>query len=159
MEPKTKRKVIHSCTQEEQIALLLKNTDRLSIIITGNGNPRDGYMYKVDEMGRDVKEINNKLTGISGIVKELHEESIGKKKVEKTDAEKRIKWFQIGMFLLGLGALIYTAINTRENIKVSKTNTDKINNLGEPVIIDKEGQIKDSRGVEIKMFGKKDTVK
>jgi hypothetical protein len=138
---------------------LVKTTDKLSIIITGNGNPKDGYMYKVDEMGRDVKEINNKLTGISGIVKELHEESIGKKKVEKTDAEKRIKWLQIGMFIVAIIALLYTAINTRENIKVSKGNTKKIENLGEPIIIDKEGQIKDSRGVEIKMFGKKDTVK
>jgi len=157
--PKEKVAILHTCSETSTLDQLVKTSEKLSIIITGNGNPRDGYMYKVDEMGRDVKEINNKLTGISGIVKELHEESIGKKKVEKTDAEKRIKWFQIGMFLLGLGALIYTAINTRENIKVSKTNTDKINNLGEPVIIDKEGQIKDSRGVEIKMFGKKDTVK
>ena len=157
--PKEKVAILHTCSETSTLDQLVKTSEKLSIIITGNGNPRDGYVYKLDEMGRDVKEINNKLTGISGIVKELHEESIGKKKVEKTDTEKRIKWLQIGMFIVAIIALLYTAYNTWENIKVSKGNTKKIENLGEPIIIDKEGQIKDSRSVEIKMFGKKDTVK
>ena len=87
--PKEKVAILHVYEQREQIAQLIKNTDKLSVIITGNGNPQDGYMYKVDEMGRDVREINNKLTDISGIVTELHKDSIGEKASGKSASEIR----------------------------------------------------------------------
>ena len=133
MEPKTKRKaVIHICSKEEQIDKLVKNTDRLSIIITGNGNPVNGYVYKLNLMGETVSQINDKLTGISGIVKELHEESIGKKAFVKTIREKRAEWVKIAMFIIGAVSLIFLAYNSFKGTEVSLENSKKIDNIGIP---------------------------
>jgi len=64
--------IIHSCTQADRLK-------RIELILVGNGHPEDGYVFKVIEMGKEITEIKDHLTGISGIVKELHEESIGNK--------------------------------------------------------------------------------
>jgi hypothetical protein len=101
--------IIHNCTEKETL-------NRLSQLLVGNGHPEDGYVYKVIEMGKQVSDINEKLTGISGIVKELHEESTSKRAINKTDkeikAEKRLvwqKWIQTGMFIIAAFGLIVTA--------------------------------------------------
>ena len=168
--PKEKVAILHVCSQKEQIERLIKNTDKLSNILIGNGNPKEGYVYKVIEMGNKIKEIKDHLTGISGIVKDLHEEVIGRNKVDKTDAEKRAekraeyaKWFQIGMFIIATIALLYTAYNTHENIQVSKTNMTKIDNLGDPVITNPRGEtVGLPDGYKLRMYPKdflKDTIK
>jgi hypothetical protein len=69
---KEKIAVLHTCSQVERLK-------RIELILVGNGHPEDGYVYKVMEMGEEIKKINDHLTGISGVVKELHEESIGHK--------------------------------------------------------------------------------
>lgn len=130
--------VLHVCSQKEQIAQLINNTNKLSVIITGNGNPEEGYVFKVAEMGREIKDINEKLTGITGIVKELHEESIGKKAVEK----KKIITFENGLKVLGViiacGMLVLGYINlTKQN----KTVGDKVDNMGVPVVTNSRGQM------------------
>ncbi len=123
--------VLHVCSQAQQIARLKETSDKLSIIITGNGNPKEGYVYKVMEMGDEIKNIHTKLTDVNAIVKELYDDSIAKKSAKKTEteirAERRLewaKWIQTGMFILGAVALIYTAINTyRGNKKIIATET------------------------------------
>lgn len=69
---KEKIAVIHVCSEVERIK-------RVEQILVGNGHPEEGYVYKVLEMGKEIKEIKNHLTGISAVVKELHEDSIGQK--------------------------------------------------------------------------------
>jgi hypothetical protein len=155
--PKEKVAILHVCEQKDQIAQLIKNTDKLSIIITGNGNPKDGYMYKVDEIGRDVKGINEKLTGISGIVKELHEESIIKNGVVKTTREKRGEWVKTAMFVVGALSLGFLAYNSFKGNEKQDTAIQKIENLGEPVVISPRGDaVPLPSGYKLKMFGKKD---
>jgi len=140
--------ILHVCTQEEQIR-------KLSEILVGNGHPEDGYVYKVIEVCKEVKDINNKLTGITGIVKELHEESIGKKAIGKTDQEKKIekraellKIVQTCMLIIVIiGLCITTYFGFRGNKKQDTImiNQDVIkkrqDNLGVPVIVNKRGEV------------------
>lgn len=129
--PKEKIAVLHVCSQKEAINQLIKTSDKLSIIITGNGNPKDGYIYKVDEMGRDVKDINEKLTGICGIVKELHEKSIGENAVEK---KQIIRWdnvFKIAGIIIASGMLYVGYKNlTKQNTAIET----RVNNIGVPIV-------------------------
>jgi hypothetical protein len=136
--PKEKIAVLHVCSQKEAINQLIKTTDKLSIIITGNGNPKDGYIYKVDEMGRDVKDINEKLTGICGIVKELHEKSIGENAVEK---KQIIRWdnvFKIAGIIIASG-MLYIGYKNLE--KKSISTEQKIDNIGVPFVMNKRGEV------------------
>lgn len=116
------RQIVHSCSQEDQIA-------KLNLLLLGNGNPADGYIYKVISMSGQIGEINDKLTGITGIVKELHEESVSKKEVSKTAKETAIekranwqKWVQTFAFIVGALGLCFTAYGIFKNNK----KTDKI---------------------------------
>jgi hypothetical protein len=130
--PKEKVAILHVCSQTDAIAQLIRNTDKLSVIITGNGNPEDGYVYKVIELGKEIKEINTKLTGISGVVTELHEESINKKAIVKTDSEKRserraiiTKRINVGMFIVGAISLLVMAFYQYKNFNLNvATKTD-----------------------------------
>ncbi len=127
--PKEKVAVLHVCSQREQIAQLIKNTDKLSIIITGNGNPKDGYVYKVMEMGDEVKAISEKLTGISGIVKELHEESVGKKAIKKTDKERLISILKIIGVIVAFITLVFVAFNSYTGKEKSSEALDQTKDI------------------------------
>ena len=107
--PKEKVAIIHHCSEVDRIS-------RIELILVGNGHPEDGYVYKVIEMGKEVKDINDKLTGISTIVKDLYDKSIGEKAVGKTSkdikAEKRAVltlWIKTASFIVGAISLILTA--------------------------------------------------
>jgi len=130
--PKEKVAILHVCSEQKTLEQLVKSNDKLSTIITGDGNPKEGYVYKVDEMGRDIKDINEKLTGICGIVKELHEESVGVKAVIKTAREKRTEWVKIAMFIIGAVSLMFLAYNSFKGTEVSLENSKKIDNIGIP---------------------------
>lgn len=138
--PREKVAILHVCEQRDAISQLIKTTDKLSVIITGNGNPKEGYVYKVIEQGNDIKAINEKLTVINAIIKELHEKSIGKNEVEKTDAEKRVerrmewqKWLQTGMFIVAAIGLIVTAYFGWKNNKGQAKLETRVDNLGVPI--------------------------
>ena len=123
--PKEKVAIIHHCSEADRIS-------KIELILVGNGHPEDGYVYKVIEMGKEVKAINEKLTGICGIVKELHEESVGIKAVIKTARERRTEWVKIAMFIIGAVSLIFLAYNSFKGTEVSLENSKKIDNIGIP---------------------------
>jgi hypothetical protein len=112
--------IIHVCTQEDQIK-------KMSLLLLGNGNPKDGYVYKVMEMGDEMKIINEKLTGISGTVKELYDKSIGEKATVKTirdiKEERRtiiVMWIKALSFLivaLGFGFTVYFNFTNGKDVK------------------------------------------
>jgi hypothetical protein len=97
--------VIHVCTQEEQIK-------KMNLILLGNGNPKDGYVYKVMEMGdsvksigKDISEIKTKLSGVSEVNTELEVqrrvsveiEKIKDKGDEKNIKNKALSWQSVGV--------------------------------------------------------------
>lgn len=158
----------HCCTQEEQIS-------KLNLLLLGNGNPQDGYIFKVMQMTKKVEDIETHLTGISGMVKDLHEESIGKKAIDKKEKndfdinniaqnlqlqKKGDNWYKI-LTILGLAVAIYFGFH---NGKKSDATNKKIENLGEPVVVNFRGQMVGlPNGYSLKMFPKdfvkKDTIK
>jgi hypothetical protein len=75
-------------------------------------------------MSDEVKDINEKLTGISGIVKELHEESLGKRAVVKTVRERRSEWVKVAMFIIAALSFAVIAYNSfKQNEKLDDTET------------------------------------
>jgi hypothetical protein len=140
MNPKTKvsakkkPEITHYCSQKEQIG-------KLNLLLLGNGNPKDGYVFKVMEMTEQVNNIHEKLTGIGGIVKELHEESINKKAIKKTDAENKaenravwLKWVQTFAFIVGACGLLLTAYFGFRNGQQSTKIDNKIETMGVPIV-------------------------
>ena len=123
--------VIHHCTQEDRVK-------RIELILVGNGHPEDGYVYKVIEMSKAIREINDHITGISGIVKELHEESIGKNAVKDTRKYNFEKLLKILGVLLAAGMLVIGYYNLHKQSEMVK---EKINNIGIPMVMDKRGNI------------------
>jgi hypothetical protein len=117
---KEKVAIIHVCTQEKQI-------EKMSLLLVGNGNPKDGYIYKVMEMADEMKVINEKLTGLNGTIKELYDESVGKKASGKTEkeikAEKRTviaMWIKVLSFLivaLGFAFTVYFNFTNGKDVK------------------------------------------
>ena len=132
--PKEKVAILHHCTERERLA-------RIEVILVGNGHPEEGYVFKVMEMGREITEIKDHLTGISGIVKDLHEESVGVKAVLKTQAEKKVNWINMAMLIVATIGMIVTAIFSYKGNEQSKINTNKIDNFGTPVIVNPRGLI------------------
>jgi hypothetical protein len=154
--PKERVAILHNCTEKNRL-------ERIELLLVGNGHPEDGYIFKVVEMGKAVNDINSKLTGISGIVKELHNESIGKKAVIKTDKELREEkraritvWIKTASFIIGAISLLLTAYfsysSDRKIGKPADTLTKEIRS--------QEGISKVSRGwVKYNDAGLQDSVK
>jgi len=112
--PKEKVAILHVCEQRDNIA-------KLNLILVGNGHPEEGYVYKVVEMSKEIKNINDKLTGINGIVKELHEKSIGRNAVER---KKKINWartIQLISAFTALGMLYLGYKNLTKELKAETT--------------------------------------
>ena len=117
--PKQHVAILHSCTQADRL-------QRIELILVGNGHPEDGYVFKVIEMGKEITEIKDHLTGISGIVKELHEESIGNK---ATGVSKEITFGRIinvagvvialVMMWQGYKSLLKEAKDTKSEVKIT----------------------------------------
>lgn len=123
--------ILHSCTEAQRIS-------RIELILVGNGHPEDGYVYKVIEMGKSIQEINDHLTGISGIVKDLHEEAVGKRAVIIKEASAFEKGLKIAGVALAFGMLILGYVNlTRQNRVMER----RIENIGIPLIMNSRGEI------------------
>ena len=111
--------ILHSCTEQDRLK-------RIELILVGNGHPEDGYIFKVVEMGKEITEIKDHLTGISGIVKELHEESIGNK---ATGISKEVTFGRIinvagivialVMMWQGYKSLLKEAKDTKSEVKIT----------------------------------------
>src|SRR5512138_3598285 len=113
--PELPEESIHCCKQEDQIA-------KMNLLLLGNGNPKDGYVYKVMEMSGQISDINNKLTGINGIVKELHDESIGKKAVINHKNMAFVQIVKTVMMIITALALCVTAYGVfKGNSNVERT--------------------------------------
>jgi hypothetical protein len=133
--------VLHICSQRSTIARLTKNTEKINLILLGNGDPKEGYVYKVEKIGDEIKDINDKLTGIGGTVKNLYDESVAKKAVTKTAKElkaERITNVQknisfVGMIIMLLGLCI-TCYFSFFGSKQAKINSVKIEYLKDSVL-------------------------
>lgn len=111
--------IVHVCSQVERLK-------RIEEVLVGDGHPEEGYIYKVIEMGKEIKDINIHLTGISGIVKDLHEESIGKK---ATGIFKDVTFGRIAtitgiiiaivMMWIGYKSLKQDAIATKSEVEIT----------------------------------------
>lgn len=121
---KEKVAILHSCTEKETL-------NRMSQLLVGNGHPEDGYVYKVIEMSKSISAINEKLTGITGIVKELHEESLGNKAVKS----KKSVIFEIAIKIVGAAVAILMLYIGYRNLE---TRIDKI---GVPIVTNSRGEI------------------
>jgi hypothetical protein len=76
--------VIHTCTQKQSIARLCENANKLSIIITGNGEPEKGLCRQVALIGERQGETKEKLVAIHDSLHEYHEEIQEAKKIALT---------------------------------------------------------------------------
>jgi hypothetical protein len=74
--PVKKEKVImvHDCTQSDIIATMKENIGKLSIIITGNGDPEHSLNCKVAIIGERQNEVITKLGEVHTSLKEYHTE-------------------------------------------------------------------------------------
>jgi hypothetical protein len=90
----------------------------------------------------------------------LYANTTKEKTVEELKKERRIKygiWLKTISIIIAFLALAYGIYNN--GLKTDRADK-KIDNLGEPVIVNKSGKPIDSRGLEVKMFGaKKDSAK
>jgi len=84
--PATKERVVvkHSCTQKESIKHLLDNTNKLSVIITGNGEPDKGLCRQVALIGERQKGVLEKLGEIHTSLNEYHTETVNAKETALT---------------------------------------------------------------------------
>ena len=155
--PKTKRIYIHKCSEKDDIDHLLENTNKLSIIITGNGDPEKGLcrqvalveerqkgvldtLKKMNEELKGMNENNNVLLGeitrvgakVNGFEKQDERERIAADLAEKKkqDGWQRVIW--IVMAVLGLAGIFLNNLHTTKNSR-------KIDNLGMPVITNSRG--------------------
>ena len=127
-------KMLHVCAEEERLK-------RIELILIGNGHPEEGYIYKVMDMGKQIGDINTKLTGISTVVAELYSESTSKKEVIKTTREKRNEWIKVAMFIVGALSLIVLAYNSFKGTEISAKNSQKLDNIGIPLVTNSRGNL------------------
>ena len=155
--------VIHICTEKEAIDQLIKNTNTLSIIITGNGDPEKGLCRKVAIIAERQDGIFKKLEEIHLSLVDYHEETEQAKNValmvqsafdkyksteegkeigmEKVSTQKQVNFNNtvsvIGTILVVIGLIITVIIGKREREGIDK----KIENLGTPVIVNERGAV------------------
>ncbi len=146
--------IIHVCTQEDQIK-------KMSLLLLGNGNPKDGYVYKVMEMSDEMKTINKKLTEISGTVKELHEESVGKKASGKTENEIKTEKRTIIVMWIKTLSLLIAVLVFAFSVYFNFTNGKDVKDTVKREIRMQEGVSKVTRGgyVKYNIQGISDSIK
>jgi len=91
----------------------------------------------VIEMSKAIREINDHITGISVIVKELHEESIGKNAIKKEGIFNFETVIKVIGVILTIGILLIGYFNLS---KQNKEVEQKINNFGVPFVKNSRGQ-------------------
>ena len=65
--------VLHVCSQKESIAHLIENGNKLSVIITGNGDPEKGLCRQVALLGERQKGVSTTLDKIDDKLKDVNE--------------------------------------------------------------------------------------
>lgn len=157
--PAAKKKVVvvHTCTQKGAIKHLVDNTNKLSIIITGNGEPekglcsqvalinerQKGVLQAVNEVNEQLKGVNenhNVLLGeitrvgakVDNSEKQEERDQIAKDLIEKKKQDAWQRWVWIFMGVLTLAGLLLNIIHSSKNGR-------KLDNLGTPVIINSRG--------------------
>jgi hypothetical protein len=160
---KEKLAVIHVCTQQEAIKHLLDNTNKLSIIITGNGDPEKGLCRKVaiiaerqDGIFKKLEEIHVSLADYHAETKQAKDialmvqsafdkyqaESAGVEKgKEKVSTAKQVNFTNIiniiGTILVVIGLVISVLVGKNERAKIEQ----RIDSFGTPVILNSRGEI------------------
>lgn len=161
--PSKSQKVIHVCSQKENIR-------RLNEVVIGNGHPEDGLAYIVRGMKEDVGQIRttvNKAIEDSAKTQQLLEQyksdeakyEEGKQAIiklrEKEEKENRerfrsaLQLISTILVFLGICVTIYLSVRGREQ-------TDKkIDNLGTPVLSNPRGlYIRPEDSLEVKFWPK-----
>ena len=99
----------------------------------------------------------------NGVIQEIRDKLVGEDAVKKEKVARRndiIKTVGIIIAALGLCGTAYGLIKGGDKLSAGQTKIEtKIDNMGEPVIVNKSGKPLDSRMMEVHYFGKKDTVK
>lgn len=151
--------ILHACSETSILEQLIKTSDKLSIIITGNGNPENGLCRQVALIVERQTEVVKKLDKIEESLTDFHkkyeetkdiavmaknaidkfkDENIVKEKTkEEIKAEKRAKitiWIKTLAFIVSAIALCFMAYG------VIKTNhkSDKIIEKSDRIINETE---------------------
>jgi len=181
----TKVAILHNCTEEYKINQLIDNVNKLSVIITGNGDPdsslcnkltvvkqrQDGVLKKLDEIHEslenyhsETKEAKNIAVVVQSAFEKYQAESAGVKKGKEESSTQGQVTFNnivniIGTILVVIGLIITVLMGKRRDEKLN----NKIDNFGTPVIINSRGQIDNlPAGDSLKFYregGFKDTYK
>lgn len=95
-------------------------------------------------------------------IEKIKETLTGEEAIRRNKIEKRNNIFKTVTIVIAGIALCVTAFFGYVNSKKNDKTIQKVENLGDPVIIDKSGKIVGTRGFEIKMYPndyKKDSIK
>ena len=154
--PKTHGRTI-ACSQQDAIDHLVESNNKLSIIITGNGDPSKGLSAKVAVIEMHVSRleaIEKKLDTYHGQVEEykaasqrvssafeqyrasIQGEARGESKVSTRNQVNFNNAISIISAILILVGIIATYLTSKKD---NQALDDKINNLGTPVIINSRG--------------------
>lgn len=134
-------------------------TSTITTLVTSeNDNTRHSINELTKRMDRQngrVGKSEDRITEIEHWQSEHDGEVAG---VRKLSEKRTVNWgkvFNVIMALIGMGALIYTAYNSRESRLTAKTSEMKIDNLGAPVVMNPRGQPVDlPDGFSLKMWPK-----
>ena len=164
----TKKNInMQPCTQEQQIQNLLDNTDKLSKIITGNGDPEKGLMRIVAVNGERQKYIIEKLETIHESINDYRKEvdeaknissttqhafeqykaelSGEDKGVNKRNLEQQVTFNRnisiISTIVLVITVLVSIWLGGNKQDKIGSDISEKVDNLGAPVIVNERNQI------------------
>jgi len=155
--PKEEVAIIHVCSEEDKINALADLTNKLSIIITGNGNPDTGICRRVaiiterqSEVIRSLEKIDRKTDGLLSEIADVHakvisvksevlEEIENKKKIadDLITAKARDWWYRV-LTMIGILIAIYFGFknNHKADIIAEKQDDQSI-----PFVVGERGQI------------------
>jgi hypothetical protein len=149
----------HECTQEDNINHLIDSNNKLSVIITGNGNPEKGLCRQVAIIGERQAVTLEKLTAITDSLTDFHKkyeethsvieqikfesEIYNKEKKEKEQREdiavdlsltkRRDKWQRRVWIVMAVIGILSIWISVYSSIingkKINKQNTEKVESV------------------------------
>ncbi len=177
-----KRKTSHSCNKNATIKRQGVLIDRISLIVLGNGKLEDGLFFQFKEFMKDHKEVVNdiseikdKLSTVNEINTELEiqrrvkltEDNLRKEFAElqskaddKKEDKKKFSWTRFSIVSASIGLVIMAIFQVLNYIKSGEIKTEvntvnsRVDDLGNPVIISKDGKPLDTRNYTLKMWPK-----
>lgn len=153
---------IQICSKEATLDHLQENVNKLSIIITGNGNPEKGIARKVALIGERQEVMLDKIDDFKKSIDGYHSEVVLAREAALT-AKSAVERYQatiegeekgaakvsshaqvtfnnivsiVGTLLVVCGLIITMVLSARERDSIDK----KIENLGVPVIVNPRGK-------------------